>query len=302
MRPITPAYFHTLGIPLVRGRAFDDRDAADAPPVAIVSETAARRFWRGEDPIGRRIRMHVSAIGGRQTFREIVGIVRDVKNGRLDQPAAPMVYLPHAQHPASFMAVVVRMAGDPAAAQGTVADVVREADKTLVPLGMEPMESRVAASRGDQRFRAVLLGMFAGSAFFLAVVGLYAVVSYATHIRRREIGVRVALGASARDIVGMVLRDGMRPVLVGLTLGSAGAAALSGLMRTLVFGVRPFEPTIVWPGWSRASRWRQSPRAWCRPGGRPPSTRCVPCGRSRDQPAPPFLVRATVNGEAFLDN
>ena len=223
-----------------------------------------------------------------------------MKNGRLDQPAAPMVYLPHAQHPASYMALVVRTAGDPAAAQGTAADAVRQADKTLVPLEMEPMESRVAASRGDQRFRAVLLGMFAGSAFFLAIVGLYAVVSYATHIRRHEIGVRVALGASARDIVGMVVRDGMRPVLVGLALGSAGAAALSGLMRTLVFGVRPFEPAIV-AGWPRASRWRRSPRAWCRPGGRPPSTRRAPSGRSRTTRAR-LPVRATVEGEAFLDN
>jgi predicted permease len=245
MRPITPGYFLTLGIPIGRGRAFDDRDAADAPPVAIVSEIAARRFWPGEDPIGRRIRMHVSAIGGRQSFREIVGVVGDVKNSRLDQPAAPMVYLPHAQHPASYMALVIRTSGDPAAAQGMAADALRQADKTLVPLQMEPMEFRVTASRGNQRFRAVLLGLFAGSAFFLAIVGLYAVVSYASHIRRHEIGVRVALGASARDIAGMVVRDGMRPVLVGLTLGSAGAAALSGLMRTLVFGVRPFEPAIV---------------------------------------------------------
>jgi putative ABC transport system permease protein len=245
MRPATPAYFRTLGIPVTSGRAFDDRDGSDAPPVAIVSETAARRFWPGDSPIGKRLRMHVSAVAGRQPFREIVGVVGDVKHGRLDQPAAPMVYIPHAQHAASWMAIMVRSGGDPASLQRAVADTVRRADKTVVPLEMKPLDAHVAASSADQRFRAILLGVFAGSAFLLAIVGLYAVVAYATTLRRHEMGVRMAVGAGARDIVGLIVRQGMRPVIVGLALGCAGALGLSRLMRTLLFGVRPFEPGIV---------------------------------------------------------
>ena len=123
--------------------------------------------------------------------------------------------------------------------------MVRRADKTIVPLEMTPLEARVAASRADQRFRAVLLGVFAGSAFLLAIVGLYSVVAYATTLRRHEMGVRMAVGADARDIVRLIVRQGMRPVIVGLALGCAGALGLSRLMRTLLFGVRPFEPGLM---------------------------------------------------------
>ena len=245
MRPVTPGYFRTLGIPVVRGRTFADRDTAAAPPVAMVSETAARQYWPGEDPVGRRLRMHVSATGEREPFREIVGIVRDVKHSRLDLPSAPMVYIPHAQHPASWMAVMVRSAGEVTAVQGAVAEAVRQADKTLVPLDMQPLASHVAKSRADHRFRAVLLGLFGGAAFLLAIVGLYAVVAYAIAQRRHEFGIRMAIGARAPDIVRLVLGDGMRPVLAGLALGCAGAYGLSHLMRALVFEVQPFEPAIV---------------------------------------------------------
>jgi putative ABC transport system permease protein len=245
MRPITPGYLRTLAIPIVRGRAFDTSDHAQAPPVAVISETAARRYWPGEDPIGRRLRMHVSAIGGRQPFREIVGVAGDVKHSRLDAPAAPMVYIPHAQHPASWMSVMVRSAGDLALAQNAATEAVREADKMVVPLEMEPLEAHVATSTADQRFRAVLLGLFGSSAFLLAIVGLYAVVSYATAQRRHEFGIRMAVGASTREIARLVLSDGMRPVVAGLALGCAGAYGLSRAMQALLFGVRPFEPGIV---------------------------------------------------------
>jgi len=247
MRPITPGYFSTLGIPLVRGRVFDDRDDGAAAPVALVSETAARRFWPRENPVGHRLRMHVSATGGHQPqpFREIVGVVRDVKHGRLDLPAAPMVYIPHAQHAASWMALVVRTSLDPASLQAAVADAVRKADRTLVPLEMQPFEARLAASRAEQRFRALLLGLFAGAAFVLAIVGLYAVVAYTTSRRRHELGIRLVVGASADQIVRLVVRDGMRPVAAGVAIGCVGAAGVSRLMRSMLFGTRPFEPALV---------------------------------------------------------
>lgn len=246
MRPVTPAYFRTLGIPLLRGRDFDEQDQDDGTPVAIISETAARRFWPGENPVGRRLRMHVSAVRGRQPFRQIVGIAGDVKQARLDAATTPMVYIPHAQHAASGMTVMVRAAtGDPMNLRGPVADAVRRLDKTVVPLEMKPLEEHVAASRAAQRFRAILLGLFAGSAFLLAIVGLYALVTYATTLRRHEMGVRVAVGAATRDIVRLIVGEGMRPVIIGLLLGTIAAFGLSRLLRTLLFGVRPFEPVIV---------------------------------------------------------
>jgi putative ABC transport system permease protein len=245
MRPVTPAYFRTLAIPILRGRGFEARDGSEAPPVAIVSDTAARRFWPGEDPVGKRLRMHVSAVRGREPFREIVGVVRDVKHGGLDLPAAPMVYIPHAQHPSSWMALMVRCAGEPEGFEAAVAAAVRNADKTLVPLEMKPLEAHVATSAAGQRFRAVLLGLFAVSAFLLSIVGLYAVVAYETTARRHEMGVRLALGASAGENVRLVVGEGMRPVAIGLVAGVMGAFGLSRLMRSLLFGVQPFEPAIV---------------------------------------------------------
>ncbi len=245
VRPIAPAYFHALGVSVVRGRAFTGRDGADAPRVAIISETAARSYWPGEDPIGKRLRLHVSAVEGKETFREIVGVVSDVKTYRLDVPARAVIYVPHAQHPVTSMTMLVRTAGDPAALAGSALAVLRRLDKSLVATGMETLEDHVATSRGAQRFRAVLLGLFAGTAFLLAIVGLYAVVAYSTGRRRHEIGVRVALGATARHIVRMVVADGMKPVLAGVALGCAAAYALSSVMTGLLFGVRPFEPAIV---------------------------------------------------------
>jgi putative ABC transport system permease protein len=247
VRPVTPTYFHTLGLPLVGGRAFDDRDGADAPPVAMVSESAARRYWPGEDPIGRRLRMHVSAVRARQPFREIVGVVSDVKNSTLDRPSAPMVYVPHAQHPAGAMAVMVRAQGAPALLEPAIVDALLQEDKTVVPLEMSTVEARLARSNADQRFRAVLLGLFAGTACLLAIVGLYAVVAYATGRRQHEIGIRMALGAGRAEVLRMVVGEGMGPVLVGLALGGVGAYAVARAMRGLLFGVQPFEPGIVVP-------------------------------------------------------
>jgi putative ABC transport system permease protein len=245
MRTATPGYFRTLAIPVLRGRDFDEHDEAGAAPVAIISEAAARRFWPGENPLGKRLRMHVSATNQRQTFREIVGVVGDVKHSRLDLPAAPIVYVPHAQHASAWLALVVRCAGNPALLQHAVTDTVRRADKTLVPLDLMPFDERLAASRADQRFRAILLGLFAISASILAIVGLYAVMTYTTALRRHEMGVRLAVGAGAADIVRLVVGEGLRPVVAGLAIGAVGAVGLSRVMRNLLFGVRPFEPAII---------------------------------------------------------
>jgi predicted permease len=245
MRPISPDYFRALGVSMRRGRTFENRDAAESLPVAIVSETAAWRFWPGEDPVGKRIRMHVSAVAGREPFREIVGVVSDVRTGPLQARIPPVVYVPHAQHPSSVMSLMIRGAGDPGAFAGSVVAALAEIDRGVVPLGIEPLEDHVAASRADWRFRAMVLGLFAGSAVFLALAGLYAVVSYAAAQRRHELGVRLALGATRRDIVRLVVGEGMQPVAVGLVLGCGGSLGMSRAMTGLLFGTRPIEPGVI---------------------------------------------------------
>ena len=244
LRPATPGYFKALGLRVVAGRPLDERDHENAPAVAVISRTAAERYWPGQNPIGRKLRMHVSA-AGREPVREIVGVVQDVKTARLQQPPAPVVYVPHAQHLVSVMTFVLRTSNDPLDSAGAVLAALGDLDRTLVAQDLRTLEAHVARARTDQRFRAVLLGGFAGTAFLLAVVGLYAVVAYATGRRRHEIGVRMALGATRHDIVRQVVREGMLPVLAGLAVGGATAYLLSSLLGNLLFGVRPFEPAVV---------------------------------------------------------
>ena len=245
LRPATPGYFRTLGVPVVRGRGIEESDHETAAPVAVISETTARRYWPGEDPIGRTLRMHVSAVGSREPVREIVGVVRDVKTGRLQQPAAPVVYVPHAQHLTTVMSLMLRTAIDPAGQGQAVAAALGGLDRALVAQDLTTLEDHVGRSRADQRFRAVLLGAFASVACLLAIVGLYAVVAYAVSRRRHEIGVRMALGATRDDVVRLVVREGMLPVLAGLAVGGAAAFLLSSMLQSLLYGVRPFEPAVV---------------------------------------------------------
>jgi predicted permease len=245
LRPATPGYFKALGLQVTAGRAIDERDHESAPAVAVVSRTAAQRYWPGQNPIGRTLRMHVSAAAGREPVREIVGVVQDVKTGRLQQPPAPVVYVPHAQHLASVMTLVVRTSGDPLASAGAVLGALAQLDRAVVAQELLTLDAHVARARTDQRFRATLLAGFAGTAFLLAIVGLYAVVAYTTGRRRHEIGVRMALGATRHDIVRQVVREGMLPVLAGLVAGGVAAYLLSSLLGNLLFGVRPFEPAVV---------------------------------------------------------
>jgi putative ABC transport system permease protein len=244
-RPATPSYFATIGLRVLRGRGIEERDREESLPVAVVSETTAKRYWPGEDPIGKRLRMHVSAVGAREPLREVVGVVQDVKTGGLAAPAAPVVYVPHRQHLSTFMTMMIRTAGNPNDYAGGAVAALRQVDKTVVAQDIRTLDAHVARARAGHRFRAALLGAFAGSAFLLSVLGLYAVVSYAVGRRRHEIGVRVALGAAPADIVRLVVAQGMLPVLSGMALGSLGALLLSSAVKTLLFGVRPFEPSMV---------------------------------------------------------
>ena len=241
VRPATPGYFETLRIPVRRGRYFSAIDGELGAHVAIVSDEAARRFWPGEDPIGKRIRIHVS-IGVREREREIVGVVGDVKIRTLEAAAAPVVYVPHAQYVADEMTVVVRTAGEPLASVPLVTAQLAQIDREVALTNVRPAERMVSASVAQPRFRMLMLGLFALIALGLAAVGLYGVMAYSVGQRRGELGLRIALGADSGDVLRLVLRQSLMPVGIGIAVGLLGAGALTRIMSTLFFDVSPFDP------------------------------------------------------------
>jgi predicted permease len=255
IRVATADYFKALAIPLRRGRVFSESDARiavplirwfpqqpypagfDKPqpaPVAVVSEAAARQFWPGADPIGRRIRILFSP------DITVVGVVGDVKHNALNLPAYPHIYLSHNQEPWNSLSLVIRTSGAPLAATPSVRERLRAADAAL-PIVIRTMDDVLATSTAQPRLYALLTGIFGAVALALAVVGIFGVVSYVAAQRTREIGVRMALGAQAREIVGLVIGQGMRPVIAGIVIGLAGAFGVTRFMKKLLFGVAPVD-------------------------------------------------------------
>jgi putative ABC transport system permease protein len=234
-------YFQTMNIPLVRGRYFDARDTADAPGVAIISEKLAQKYWPGEDPVGQRITFE----GGPQQprFREVIGIVGHVRNEGLEGESRGQYYVPYAQRPTSAdLFLVVRADGDPTLLAPLVRGRIASADKDLPVYRVTTMEKLVSDSLAQRRFSMTLFGVFAALALALAIVGLYGVMSYGVAQRTHEIGLRMALGAQGRDVLRMVVGQGMALVAVGLGLGLAGALALTRLMASLLYGVSAADP------------------------------------------------------------
>ena len=245
-RSVTPGYFRAMGIPLLRGRPFDDRDRAGAPLVVIVSDAMARRYWPGEDAMGKRITFNSGIprdaqreVGGPGS-REVVGVVGDVKHLGLDEALTPFFYTPHMQQPSYHtMTLVVRAVGEPAALASAVRHELAQVDRN-VPLSdvrtLDAMLGRVSAA---PRLRTLLVGGFAVLAVVLALVGVYGVVGYVVSQRTREIGVRLALGARGGEVLGMLVRQGMGPVLAGVAVGIAAAVVASRLLGGMLFGVAP---------------------------------------------------------------
>jgi putative ABC transport system permease protein len=237
---VSPDYFRTMGIQVKRGRVFTVRDDEMAPKVMVIGETLARRFFPGEDPIGKRI-----TIGYRSTSCEIVGVVSDVKRGQLSESPEAQIYTPFPQTPWPFLALVVRSSGD----LSTLGAAVRKTMTTLDPEQaagqVRTMEDYLAESVATPRFNALLVACFAGLALLLAGCGLYGVMSYSVAQRQREIGIRMALGAQPADVRGMVVSQAMRMGLLGLALGIAGALAASRLLDNLLFGVQPADPATL---------------------------------------------------------
>jgi putative ABC transport system permease protein len=236
----SPGYFGTLGIPLRRGRLFDARDGAQGLPVAIVNDTLARRFFPGEDPLGRRIDFEGSRAN--PFWREIVGVVGDVRDRRLDAPPEPQLYTPYAQWPEEGLFLVVRAEGDALAALPIVRPAVQAVDAELPLYNVSTMERITAAHTQNRRAATTALGLFAGAAVLLAVLGLYGLLTQTVRERVPEIGVRLALGARRRDVLRLFLAEGARLVLVGLVVGFALALAASRLLRGLVFGIATTDP------------------------------------------------------------
>ncbi len=251
-RSVTPDYFRAMGIALVRGRAFTDGDRADAPRVALINETMARRLWGGENPIGRRMAITVEALRFRRdgpptvdmpaAMREVVGIVADVRHVGPRTEPLPEVYMPFAQRPVASMSIVVRTANDPLAVARDARHVVTSIDKDQPIANIASVSELLAESIAQPRFNGLLLSVFAAIAVLLAVVGVYGVMSYSVALRAREIGVRIALGGQARDIASLIVWQGMRVALTGLAIGLVCALALGRVMSGLLFGVRATDP------------------------------------------------------------
>jgi putative ABC transport system permease protein len=236
---ISPNYFSTMEMRLLKGRAFTDLDDDKSPKVVIISETLARRYFSGQEPLGKRI-------GEPDNFREIVGVVNDVKHFGLDADTPPSMYLPLRQSPARGMTVVVRTAGAPLGVVPALRRDIWAADRNLAIARVKTMNELVSSSITQQRFIVLLLGCFAGLALLLAAVGIYGVMSYSVTQRTHEIGIRLALGARSTNVLALVLKSGMMLAVIGAAIGVAGALALTRLMSTLLFGVTPKDaPTFI---------------------------------------------------------
>ncbi|HVG59132.1 MAG TPA: ABC transporter permease [Hyalangium sp.] len=253
-RPVTRGYFEALKIGLLRGRLMDNLDQHESPPVAVINETAARLYWPGEDPLGRRITLgrSISQYTDEEP-REIIGVVTDVHERSLREAPTPIVYIPMGQVSEAFYArfipllphnLVIRAPGALEALMAAVQQEIWAVDPALPVTSAVSMEEIVSRRLGPQRFNAVLLAVMAGLALALATMGVYGVRTYLENQRAREIAVRLALGATRGAVAWLVVRQGMSAVVVGAVLGLLGAARLTGLIEHLLFSVSPVDPGV----------------------------------------------------------
>jgi len=244
---ISPGLFRTMEVPLLRGRDFTQADVLEPPAVVIINRTLAERFFPDEDPIGRQVAFDRVA-SERSIWRTIVGVVENVHRESLAQEEKPSFYAPILQDPTSRAHLLVRTEGDPQVFVGAVRGALEALDPALPLFEVTTLEETVAASVATERFLLALLGVFAFVALVLASVGILGVVSYSTLRRRREIGIRVALGAGRGSIVSLVLRTGMAPVLVGILLGTLSSLVLSRSLRSFLFEVAAYDPWTLGAG------------------------------------------------------
>ena len=243
VRLVSPQYMDAMRIPIVRGRNLADTDAAGRQSVILISQSMAKQFWPGEDPVGKRLTLQFFP----EAVREVVGVVGDVKDDGMDQtrPAATL-YVPLAQTSASTnggwtsfsMTLAVRSVSNPSGLVSAVSNSIHSVDPEIPLKDILTMENLVNNSMSQRRFNMLLLGAFAGLALLLAAIGIYSVLSYSVKRRVQEIGIRLALGARIGDVLRMVVVEGMKPTLLGVVVGVIGAFALGRVLSTLIYGVK----------------------------------------------------------------
>ncbi|HWR54602.1 MAG TPA: ABC transporter permease [Bryobacteraceae bacterium] len=238
VRFVTPAYFSVAGVPLVRGRAFEDRDRGRR--VLMISARSAEVLWPGEDPVGKR----VTVFGEPKKLSEVVGVVADVR-ATLDEKAPLTAYVPHWEQARTTLFLMVRTGMDPRYAAQALRQAISQEDPEIAVPEMIPMEEVVSEASAQRRFQMWLIGIFAFAATALASLGIYGVISNTVARRTNELGIRMALGARAADVLGLVLRQGMAPVLAGLAGGIAAAIALARVLRSLLFEVSATDPRVM---------------------------------------------------------
>jgi putative ABC transport system permease protein len=241
IRPITPAFFKTLGIPQIAGRDLSESDTADSTPVAIVSEALAREQFPEGSPLGRRLRINIDHANGRSDVEwTIVGVVGSIRSA-LDGPVRQTIYIPATQRGARSMRIFIRTYQEPMLLGPAVENVIR-AREPEAPVEVRTLDDVVGSTIARPRVISVLVGVFALLALALAAVGVYGVMAYSVRERTQEIGVRIALGATATSIFRLVLGQALRLVLAGVVIGLAASAMLTHLLVRLLFGVEPLDP------------------------------------------------------------
>ncbi|MFL6541845.1 MAG: FtsX-like permease family protein, partial [Chthoniobacterales bacterium] len=238
-------FFKTLRVPLLRGREFSERDDINAPPVVIVTESFAKKFFPGEDPVGKRITPSGSVSPGGPPVREIVGVVGDIHLTSLREPAQPQIYILHQQFAVSGMSLLVRSTVNPASLAASLRGVVAELDKDVPLYRPRPLAEYVSSSIAGPRFNAMLVALFALLALLLSAAGIFGVMSYTVTQRTHEIGIRLALGAQRGHVLRMVFGEGMRLVVTGAVAGIVLVLGLGRLLSNLLYGVGASDPLTL---------------------------------------------------------
>jgi len=239
----SPGFFGTIGVRLLRGRVFSDRDVAGAPPVAVINNSMAVRFWPGQDPIGKRFR--ATDAKADDPWCSVIGVVADMRREGLERQPIAQVFWPHAQRPVATVDLVLRTVGDPARLASTVREEIRAIDRRVPVFQIATLDELLDASISTRRFQSLLLTLLSTIALALAAIGVYGLMHYAVAQRTHEIGIRMALGARGSDVLGLVVREGASAALIGLIAGMAGSLWLTRLLATLLVGVTPTDPLTL---------------------------------------------------------